>query len=160
MARVHPIFPNFTAGELSPLLYGRVDFEKYANGAKQIVNMFARPHGPVERRAGTHFVAEVKDSTKKTALIRFEFNIEQAYIIEFGNLYMRFYKDGGRIESPPGTAVEISTPYTEAQLFEVKYIQSADTMYCFQKDTSVRKLVRLSHTSWQLKEVNFLPPAT
>lgn len=158
--RVHPIFANFTAGELSPLLYGRVDFEKYANGAKQLVNMFVRPHGPAERRAGTHFVAEVKDSTKKVALLRFEFSVEQAYIIEFGHLYMRFYKDGGRIESPPGTPVEIATPYTETQLFDVKYIQSADTVYLFHKDQPVYKLIRYSHTSWALKAVNFLPPAT
>jgi len=160
MARVHPIFPNFTGGELSPLLYSRVDFEKYANGARQIVNMFVRPHGPVERRAGLHWVAEVKDSTKKTQLLRFEFSVEQAYILEFGHQYIRFYKDGGRIESPPGTPTEIATAYTEAQLPAVKTIQSADTMYFLHQAHPIRKLIRLSHTSWTLKDVNFLPPAT
>ena len=55
------------------------------------------PQGGATRRYGTRFVCEVKDSTKVTRLIPFEFNIEQAYILEFGNLYIRFYKDNGQI---------------------------------------------------------------
>ena len=58
--------------------------------------MVVFPQGGATRRYGTRFVCEVKDSTKVT-LIPFEFNIEQAYILEFGNLYIRFYKDNGQI---------------------------------------------------------------
>lgn len=159
MARVHPIFANWTAGELSPLLYGRVDFEKYVSGARRIENLIPHPHGPVSRRAGTRFVAEVKNSTKKTYVLPFEFNTEQAYVIEFGHLYMRFFKDGGQIIDG-GSPVEASHVFTEAQLPEVKYIQSADTMYFFHADVAPQKLVRTSHVDWTVKAVRFLPPAT
>jgi hypothetical protein len=160
MGRVHPIFANFTAGELSPLLFGRTDFDKYVAGARRLENMTLHPHGPVSRRAGTRFVAEVKDSTQRSYVIPFEFNTEQAYIIEFGPLYMRFYKDGGRIEDPPGTPAEASHVFTEDQLPFVKYIQSADTLYMFHPSVAPQKLVRTSHTEWTVKAVRFLPPAT
>ena len=58
-------------------------------------------------RPGTQFVAEVKDSTKKTRLIPFEFSTTQTYILEFGDQYIRFYKDNGQILSG-GSAYEIS----------------------------------------------------
>ena len=160
MARVHPIFANFTSGELSPLLYGRVDFDKYLSGVRQMENLTVHPHGPASRRAGTRFVAEVKDSTRRTYVIPFEFNTEQAYVIEFGHLYMRFYKDGGQIESSPGVPAEAAHIYTEDQLSEVKFIQSADTMYFFHVAVAPQKLVRTSHTAWTVKQVRFLPPAT
>lgn len=96
--KVHPIFSSFTTGEVSPLMYGRVDFAKFASGLRTLVNYIIRPHGPVYRRPGTHFVCEVKDSTSFTRLLKFEYNTLQAYQIEAGELYFRFLKDGGRIE--------------------------------------------------------------
>jgi hypothetical protein len=97
MARVHPFQTNFTAGELTPKLAGQVDFKKYNNGVEVLENMTVFPQGGATRRYGTKFVAEVKDSSKITRLIPFEFNIEQSYILEFGNQYIRFFKDNGQI---------------------------------------------------------------
>lgn len=97
MSRVTTIQTNFTAGELSEDLFGRVDISKYANGAETLENMVVHPHGGVTRRSGTRFVKEVKTSSAKTRLIPFEFSTTQAYVIEFGNLYCRFYKDQGAI---------------------------------------------------------------
>lgn len=97
MARVHPFQTNFTAGELTPKLAGQVDFKKYNNGVELLENMTVFPQGGATRRYGTKFVAEVKDSSKITRLIPFEFNIEQSYILEFGDQYIRFFKDNGQI---------------------------------------------------------------
>ena len=97
MARVHPFQTNFTAGELTPKLAGQVDFKKYSNGVETLENMTVFPQGGVSRRNGSRFVCEVKDSTAITRLISFEFNITQAYVLEFGNNYIRFLKDNGQI---------------------------------------------------------------
>ena len=97
MSRVSTIKTNWTAGELSADLFGRVDITKYANGAETIENFIVQPHGGISRRPGTRFVKEVKSSSAKTRLIPFEFSTTQAYCIEFGNLYVRFYKDNGII---------------------------------------------------------------
>jgi hypothetical protein len=97
MAKATISFTNFTAGELSPRLDGRTDVGKYFNGCKTLENMVVHPHGAATRRPGTKFVHEVKDSSAKTRLIPFEFSTTQTYIMEFGNQYIRFYKDQGII---------------------------------------------------------------
>ena len=74
-----PFQTNFTAGELTPKLAGQVDFKKYNNGVEELQNMTVFPQGGATRRYGSRFVAEVKDSSKSTRLIPFEFNITQAY---------------------------------------------------------------------------------
>ncbi|MBE9515963.1 MAG: hypothetical protein IME93_03180 [Proteobacteria bacterium] len=76
---------------------GRQDFAKYNAACKTLLNTRVMPQGGAVRRAGTYFVGEVKDSSKSTRIIPFEFSNTQAYIIEVGEFYMRFYKDGGRI---------------------------------------------------------------
>ena len=76
---------------------GRTDFAKYFNGASNIENFVVLPHGPITRRPGTYFVSEIKTSSAKTRLIPFTFSTEQTYILEFGNLYIRFFKDDGQI---------------------------------------------------------------
>ena len=87
---------SFNAGELSPQLYGRPDLAKYENGVKQLFNMVCLPHGPATRRMGTEFVARVKDHSKIVKLFEYEFSTEQAYILEFGENYIRFFMDGPR----------------------------------------------------------------
>jgi len=149
MARVAVQLTNFTGGELSPRLDGRNDLQKYPTGCKTLENMIVYPHGSAARRSGTQFVAEVKDSTKKTRLIAFEFSTVQTYILEFGNQYIRFYKDNGQILSG-GSAYEISSPYLEAELFDIKFAQSADVMYICHPNHPVKKLARTGHTNWTL----------
>ena len=146
--------PSFTAGEMSDSMQGRTDFAKYFSAASRIENFVVLPHGPITRRPGTHFVAEVKDSTAKTRLIPFTFSTEQTYILEFGNQYIRFYKDNGQITSG-GSAFEITSPYTTAQLFDIKFAQSADIMYLTHESHPVKKLSRTGHTSWTLTDCSF-----
>jgi len=149
MGRVAVELTNFTGGELSPRLDGRNDLAKYNSGCKTLENMIVYPHGSASRRSGTQFVSEVKDSTKKTRLISFEFSTVQTYILEFGDQYIRFYKDNGQILSG-GSPYEISSPYLEAELFDIKFAQSADTMYICHPNHAPKKLTRSGHTNWTL----------
>ena len=146
--------PSFTAGEMSDSMQGRTDFAKYFSAASRIENFVVLPHGPITRRPGTYFVSEVKTSSAKTRLIPFSFSTEQTYVLEFGNQYIRFYKDNGQITSS-GSAYEISSPYTTAQLFDLKFAQSADVMYICNENHPVKKLSRTGHTSWTLTDVDF-----
>lgn len=75
-------------------------------------------------------------------------------MLEFGDQYIRFYKDNGQILSS-GSAYEISSPYLEAELFDIKYAQSADVMYVCHPNHPVKKLSRTGHTSWTLTTVEF-----
>jgi hypothetical protein len=97
MAKASVIQTSFNAGEVSPLLEGRVDLGKYANSCHKLENFLPLVQGGTRKRSGTRFVKEVKDSSKFTRLLPFEFGTTQAYILEFGNLYMRVYRDGGAV---------------------------------------------------------------
>jgi hypothetical protein len=50
---------------------------------------------------------------------------------------------------------EIATPYTTAELFDIKFAQSADVMYITHPSHEVEKLSRTGHTSWSLTDVVF-----
>jgi len=74
-------------------------------------------------------------------------------------------KDGVDINSTGFTAYssggvsnkvfELATPYTTAQLFDLKFAQSADVMYITHPEHEVEKLSRTGHTSWTLTDVDF-----
>lgn len=154
MPKASPIQTSFNAGELSPQLKGRIDIEKYKNGCEIMENMVPQIHGPARKRAGSRFVAEVKDSTAVTKLVPFQFNEDQAYILEFGDQYIRFYKNGGVILSA-SVPYEISTPYLTADLQYIQFAQSADVMYIANRNHPPYKLGRVSDTNWTLTEVEF-----
>ena len=289
MAKVWPIQTNFTAGQLSARVHGRVDVNKYKNGLKIQKNAYSLPHGGVVRRGGFNYVAEAKGTAsgselvvngtfasdisgwtdksvgsgssiahatnlmnivsvdadnygwaedqittvagrryvmsfiigtgainlqigtttegvdilastsyavgthtiefialststfigfnhttgathtldtvsvkvatqdEKIRLVRFEFSVTQAYILEFGNLYLRVYKDNGQIQTG-GAPVEIVTPFTTAQLFDLYFAQSADTLYIAHPSHAPRKLTRTSDIAWTLATLSFTSP--
>ena len=151
--------PSFTAGELSPRMEGRTDFQKYYSAGTIINNFVVQPHGPVTRRPGSVFVSEVKNSAHNTRLIPFSFSTTQTYILEFGDQYIRFYKDSGQITSG-GSAYEISSPYLHTEIFDIKFAQSADVMYITHPNHPTKKLSRTGHTNFTLATVSFTETST
>jgi len=85
------------SGEITPRLFGRVDLERYLSALETCLNAIPLSHGPVIRRPGFEYIASCK-ATTETELIPFEFSITQAYMIEAGAYYFRFYMDGGQIQ--------------------------------------------------------------
>jgi hypothetical protein len=154
MARVTPIITNTNGGEWSPTLFGRVDIAKYPNSFRTVRNFIPLVQGPSTRRPGFHFVTAAK-SSGPAHLIPFEFSTVQAYVIEAGDQYFRFYKDRGQILSG-GSPYEIASPYAVADVFDLKWAQSADVLYLTHPSYAPRKLSRTGHTSWTLSEIDFL----
>ena len=149
-----PIQANFTGGEISPRLLGRVDLTKYQNSLALCDNFLCFPHGGITKRSGTRFVAEVKDSSKNTRLIPFVFSTTQAYIIEFGHQYCRFYRDEGQILTGGGAIYEISSPYESTDLDQIDYVQSADVLYLCHPSYIPKKLSRTAHTSFSFSDLD------
>lgn len=155
MSVILPVRQNFTGGEVSPRMSARFDMRKYHNGCKTLRNMYVLPHGPAMKRPGLRYIASTKTSSKVSRVVAFEFSETQAYILEFGDQYLRFYMDGGQIESA-GSPYEISTPYTESDLADLKFCQSADTLFIVHPDYSPRILTRTGHTSWTLSNPSWI----
>lgn len=155
--------PSFASGELAPSLYARVDVARYQTGLRLCRNFFVMPYGGVRNRPGTVFIQATK-SNGAARLIPFQFNDTQTYILEFGNLYMRVYKDGGSVEASPGVVYEIVTPYATADLFDLNYTQSADVLTIVHPSYPPKKLSRIAHNNWTISDYTFTPtvaaPAT
>lgn len=150
---------SFAAGELSPDLYGRDDIDRYSVGAKELHNFFPHPFGGASNRTGTKFLNGAKIPGKLARLVPFQFSQTQAYVLEFGDYYIRFYKDGGLIVDGSNNVVEVVTPYSAAELHDLHFTQSADTLYICHRSYQPRTLTRSSHTVWTLaKFVNVRGP--
>ncbi|WP_244642409.1 hypothetical protein [Phyllobacterium sp. 628] len=149
--------PSFTAGELSPALWARVDLAKYGSGLKTALNLFIHPHGGASNRAGLQFIREVKVSSNNAALIPFQFNTEQSYVLEFGDRYFRVFRNGGLILSGGGFPYETVTPYAHDKVADLVFIQEADVMYVCHPDYPVQKISRLADDNWTLTPVMFAP---
>ncbi len=237
----------FNGGEISPLSIGRTDIATYRHSVLRLENFLATPTGPVERRMGTRFVAEVADSDKASRLIPFVFSNEESYILELSEFKIRVFSPSGvggfiipvaqifkavdvldsgdtpantirfrfahyfadeagpfRLETDDtlpsglddstdyfiilktpasfqlsltagGSAVvltdggtgnhtitatgtviqEIATPFTEAQLFELDFAQTADILYFAHQEHHPQKLERRADTSFRLVDVDF-----
>lgn len=148
MPKAMPNHTAFNAGELSPLVAGRIDLQKWRYGLKRCRNFVPLVQGAVTRRPGTYFVSTTK-SNGFAVLRRFVFSVDQAFILEFGDLYVRFYRNYGQVVSGM-SAYEVATPYTEAQVEQLQFEQSADVLYITHPDHWPRKLSRLGNTNWTL----------
>lgn len=148
MTKASTIQTSFNAGEVTPLVYGRPDLQKYGNGLETCQNMIPMVQGPLTSRPGTVFINEAGFSGGYVRLLEFVFSTTQAYIVEAGQYYFRFYRNRAQITS--GAPVEIGTPYPVSALSGLKTVQSADVLYIFHPNYAPRKLSRTSDTVWSL----------
>ncbi len=151
---------SFTGGEWAPSLYARTDLAKYFTAVRKLRNVTVHPHGGASNRGGTQFIVEVKNSSKFTRLVPFQFSTVQSYVLEFGDKYIRFIKDGGQVVYPvgdpnEGDVVEVVTTYAEADLPLLKFTQSADVLYITHPNYAPAKLSRTSHYAWTLADIDF-----
>lgn len=140
--------------ELSPLLDARIDLKKYYTGCRTLENMLVYSYGGATRRPGTKYIASAKTAGDKCRLMSFEYSLIQPYIIEAGDEYMRFYYNGGQILDPV-LPYELATTYDVDDVFQLHFIQSADTMYIVHPDYPPRVLTRTGHTAWTIVDFDF-----
>lgn len=150
MPRVTFIQTNFTAGELSPRMLGRVDIARYQNGARRIENGLPLIHGGVIRTWGTRYVAAAKFAAKRCRLIPYVFNRSQAYMLELGDEYLRVWSLAG------DQLAELQTPYSGDMVFDVGYVQGADTMFLAHQALPIYRLRRVTHTEWTISRAPFV----
>jgi hypothetical protein len=157
LPKTRRIQTSFSKGELSPLLEGKPDLAGYYEGGAVFENVLITRQGGAFRRWGTRMVKEVKDSAKDTIVLPFEFSVDDSYILEVGDLYIRVYKDFAPVLNV-GVHVEIVTPFVVADIREIHFTQSADILFLFHGTYQQRKLSRVSDTNWTLSTQVAAPP--
>ncbi len=81
---------NFLSGEWSPYVQGRLELPNYKNGMNVCRNGFPIEEGAWLRRSGTRFAATTLNG-QQARLMRFDFEQNAPYQIEFTNYAMRFF---------------------------------------------------------------------
>lgn len=150
----YPSQVSFAAGELAPSLWGREDLAKYAVGLRTLKNFTVHPHGGVSNRAGMRCVAETKYADKAVRLVPFEYSDTDAYLLELGDEYVRFYKNGAQLVKD-GSPYELETPYLEGELAALSFAQSADVLFIVHPNHPPMELARYSDTNWTLEKCAF-----
>lgn len=140
---------NFTAGEIAPDLLGRPDLAAYANGAARLRNVLIRPTGGVSRRPGLRHVAQFPGiEPQAVRLIGFSFNVEQTYLLLLSDNQVRVFRNDIQVAS-------LATPWSAAQLSQLSWVQSADTLFLCHPEVPPQRLTRTSHHDWQLTAFAF-----
>lgn len=160
MAHVAPIYPSFSKGEVSPLMFGRIDIEQYNTCLDKCRNMWIRPYGCASRLTGTEYISQAKNNGK-AKLLKFVFSANDSLIIECGAGYFRFYQDGKPVLKD-GIIYEIENDYQEEQLDSIQYVQIDDIIkltclpvgndYATAKPKELR---RKAINDWEFKDVEF-----
>ncbi len=109
--------------------------------------MLVLSQGPATRRPGTKYIATVKSGSP--ILLSFDRSVDDTYILEAGNIYLRFYRNGGQILSG-GNPFEIVTPFLQADLLNIQTTQVSDIMYMVDGENPPQKLVRADHDDWTI----------
>lgn len=161
MAHVAPIYPNFARGEVSPLMFGRIDIEQYPSCLDKCRNTYIRPYGCATRLTGTEYIAGTKNNGK-ARLLKFVFSPTDSYIIECGAGYFRFYQNGAPVMKD-GLVYEVTNYYSEAQLASIQYVQLDDIikLTCLpdQRGNSSahpKELIRNASDDWTFRNVTFV----
>lgn len=140
---------GFTTGEISPEVLARSELDKYQYALKQARNVYIRPYGAVYRRSGTIYHSACKYADKKAILVEFNYSVELSYMLEIGEGYIRVHKNGEYL------GVELTTPYTEADLPKLRFAQSADVMYITSGKHPVKTLSYYAENDWRFNDLEF-----
>lgn len=154
---VNLVQTNFTAGEVSPRMLGRIDVERYKNGAETIENFIPLIHGGIKSAPMLRYNATAKFSNRTCRLIRFEFSKTEANMLEFGHQYIRFFNQDRTQVMDGGSPYEITTVYDETELFEIEYVGGADTIFLFHENHPVQRLRRFANDNWVIDAAPFSP---
>jgi len=161
MAKQTLIQSNFNSGLWSGRMAGRADLAKYQSACKTLQNFLVWPQGGAFKRPGSKYIAEVPNSDNITRLIPFLYSDTDAYILEFSDLLIRFFRtvsgvSGLILDDDGSTVTNIVSPYPSADLALLQFAQTGDVMYNTQPDYHPRRLIRTDHNSWAIEEVNFV----
>jgi hypothetical protein len=163
MGLIRHLLTSFNGGELSPRMMGRTDTAVYAIGLEVCENFCPTVEGPIVKMPGFEYICAADSSS--TWLGEFGFNLTQDYVIEWGEEKARFFTNGGRIETSPGVAYEVTTPYAAADAPRLSFQQSFDRLYLAHGSYPYASLTRTSavtfaHANVTVKNGPFLDQNT
>jgi hypothetical protein len=130
---------SFHAGEVAPNLFSRTDIPTRKFAVRSLLNFIPTATGAALNRPGLKYVGAIKDQSHRPRLIPFTFSTSQAYLLEFGHLYVRIWQGGVLLSAAGSPAWSNITTYVKDQYvtfsgLTYRALQNANTNH--QPDTS------------------------
>ena len=145
MSRLRTVENTFNTGEISPLVRGRIDQAKYFNSLDTCLNWVPLVQGALRVRGGLKYAGAAKSNTTACYLVPFVLSAAASYMLEFGDLYIRFWKyDANGEPTQIGAPYEVTTTYTEAELPNVQVRQSGSVLFIVHPSHAPAKHTRAS----------------
>jgi len=157
---LYPLFNNFSKGEISSRVNGRIDSEVYAQGCETMLNCIIMPQGGAGKRPGTVFLGEIykpeayPNGDPNTRLIPFEVNDDEIYVLEMGHRYIRVWDvRTGEVETP----TPLISKYPSDAIKEVQYAQTEGLIYFTHQDYPVTVLEK-GDSGFTCRSISFTVP--
>lgn len=151
--RSNPDQLAFSAGEISPLLYGRTDYQRVQAGLRACRGFLPLRQGGVTRAPGTVYRGRTR-ADSRARLIAFEFAVDDAVVLEFTLNRMRVWRYG-ELVTAAGEPYMLVTPYHEDVLDRLQWVQSADVIYMTDGLQRPQRLARRALNDWTISPVSF-----
>jgi len=166
----HRLKRNFTGGELSDILLGQIENDRYKYGCRRLKNMIVRPQGPVSRREGFQFIYDLTSligtygMAVKPRIIPFEYDKDNAYSLVFfystntsvTTTRVVFATGTGLVEDPTSPGDPYIYEFTGTfELEKMVCKQSADILFIVQPNRVPIEFKRLDHDEWSANEISF-----
>ena len=120
---------NFSQGQLSGELGGRVDLQAYAAGLGEGLNVIPAVTGGVRRRAGFYDLGPARSAAQRSRLIPFRRSAAASYMLEFSDHVARVWTVDGALVLSGGGAYEFATAYGVGDIEGVRHFQSNDVQF-------------------------------
>ena len=145
---------SFNNGRITSKLDPRSDLDKYKSSCLHLDNLLPLVYGCVERRPGLKYIDASYGGASIVRMIPFIYSAAIAYMIEVGDLYMRIYYNGALLLDDVAEVV-VTTPYLEADIFQLQFQQVGDVMWITHPSYAQRKLTRFSPYGFSLDVIPF-----
>src|SRR3954466_7185714 len=100
------------SGEVSPSIYGRADLAAYTKALRTCRNFLVLRGGGVANRCGTRYRGEAGIMSTRVTLYRWAFTAaDQSTLLELGDNYLRFWRDGALLTVSSVAAYDIALAY-------------------------------------------------
>lgn len=135
----------FNSGIMSPLVQGRVDFDKYSRGCEDIVNFDILKGGGLRRRSSTTYLAGLDGYVR---IEPFVFSETETFLIAFKDKTITVLSQTG------GVIKSLDTDYLEEDIKRIQILQSADVIFITHQKYPVSKLSR-TDDGWLFETLSF-----
>ena len=169
---MHQALLSFNAGEVSPYLRHRIDFEKSSSSAELMENFIAMPYGGVMKRPGLRWMVNTLTAGEHSKAFPFIASDGTRYVIHFagysagvssGVITVYRAADGTTAATLSDTATEGPHPSylwldTKNPLRTLQMVAVNDVMFFSHANLHPFQIRRMSDTYWKLEWIPFTNP--